>query len=901
VKGQHVHDGGLGIAPWRLLTIAVVAIAGIGAVVLVQRQSTDEARREQEALATEVAVIVEGTAVSSVSALAGAGGLATPSEGVDLDSFRAFAREVVDVTPLDALAFEPVVLDDERAAFEEALGSPILEMGDDGELVPAEERQVYFPVQEVVPSTEENGTVLGFDLLSDPVRGGAAATARDTGRAVLTEPVRSATDDEVSYFVVKPLYESGPPLDTVAQRRAAHIGFLSTVYAGSNFTEILLEQLPPGIRYSLHDGDALLAATDDLPSGGARRPIDVGGRRWVLVVEDEEVADRSLAVAIALMTALAVGGLLFIFWRDARHERVVRDSARVIARTADVAQALAAAGTVEEVEFVIRHQVPAVLGSKGASLGLVDRDAGVLRQSASPAIDPEVTARWSEIPLEQRVPITEVVRTGEPLLLRTREDWRAHSDTAVITDVERAGLVSAACLPLGDRHGEVTATLAMSWDREVVFDAPTLDTLRTVTELCEYTLDRARSTDRAAHAALGLARLAGRLATATTIGEVLESITEAASSPVGASATSVGLIDHDAGVLRTHHGPSVEEAVRRRFTDPPIDAPLAFTDAARTGLMVLLGDHDEFAARYPESAASTGSLGFGARAALPMRDSEGTVVGAIVHAWPGPRHFDETLVSTLLTIADMAAQALERTHLAEAEHDLVTNLQDSVLVPLPSHPHLDIAARYLPSVADIGMGGDWYEGIAIDDHRYALIMGDVAGHGITAVGDMAQLRAVVGALVRLGTPLADVFPQATTLLQAADHNPTASSLLVVIDTDTHELSYTAAGHPPPVVRAPDGEVTVLEEGRQPILGITIDERATATWSFPPGSTLVAYTDGLIERRGEPIDVSLTKLEHCVSVSHGNAETVADAVLDACLNGREPDDDVALVVISQRSE
>ncbi|MFL6207053.1 MAG: PP2C family protein-serine/threonine phosphatase, partial [Acidimicrobiales bacterium] len=357
--------------------------------------------------------------------------------------------------------------------------------------------------------------------------------------------------------------------------------------------------------------------------------------------------------------------------------------------------------------------------------------------------------------------------------------------------------------------------------------------------------------------------------------------------------------DRDAGVLRTHHGRDVTDEVRRRFTDPPLDAPLAFTDAARTGLMVLIGDYETFVDRYPESASATGSLGFGARAALPVRDSEGTVVGSIVHAWAGPRVFDDTLVSTLLTIADIAGQALERAHLAETEHRLVTNLQGSLLVPLPPARSLDLAARYLPAVADIGMGGDWYEGIVIDDDRYALIVGDVAGHGITAVGDMAQLRAVIGALVRLDTPMDQVFAQATRTLEVAKHHPTASSLLVIVDTARQLVSYAVAGHPPPVVRAPSGESGLLEGGRQPILGIGIDGVTTAEHPFPPGALLVAYTDGLIERRGEPIDVSLQELLAHVAEAPEGASDAADHLLEACLHGLDPGDDVALVVVAHR--
>ena len=878
--------------------VAVVVLTGLGAVLVVERQAADDARDRQDVLATEAAVLIDGTVTASMTSVAGAGGLVGRRGEVDVESFRAYARDVVDASPITALAYEPVVTAAERQAFEAGLGRPILEL-EESVLVPAGDRPIYYPVQAVEPTTERTTAVLGFDILSDPVRGTAAIAARDSGRTILTEPVRATGEGSLSYFLVKPLYRGGAPVETVAERRAAHAGFLTTVYAGSGFAELIADSLPGGSRFTLHDGDERLAGTSQPPRNGTLRSVDVGDRTWTLVLEDGRRAERTLLLSVAAFATLLVVGLLVIFRRSTRHEADLERTAAVIGRTADVAQALAAAGSVEEVELVIRHQLPRVLGAKGASLGVVDRDTGVLRLGSSPAIDPAVTGRWTEVPLDAAVPIAEVVRTGQPLLLRTVDDWRAHGGPEVVEDVLEAGLVSAACLPLKDRHGQVAATLAMSWGEEVAFDATVVDTLRTITELCEYTLDRARSTDQAAQAARQLAHLASRLASAISIAEVLDIITESGSSPVDAAATSVGLIDHEAGVLRTHHGRSVSEDVRRRFTDPPLDAPLAFTDAARTGLMVLLGDYDAFTERYPESASATSSLGFGARAALPMRDSEGNVVGAIVHAWGGPRVFHETLVSTLLTVADMAAQALERAGQSEAEHRLVTTLQDSLLVPLPPSEHLDISARYLPSVADIGMGGDWYEGIAIDDHRYALILGDVAGHGITAVGDMAQLRAVVGALVRLGIPLRDVFTQATALLQAADHTPTASSLLVVIDTERGHLSYAAAGHPPPFVRDPDGDVVRLEAGRQPILGIAVEDHSTADHPFPPGSVLVAYTDGLIERRGEPIDQSIDRLGEHVGGAPDGSNAIADHLLRECLGSREPADDVALVVISHR--
>ena len=159
------------------------------------------------------------------------------------------------------------------------------------------------------------------------------------------------------------------------------------------------------------------------------------------------------------------------------------------------------------------------------------------------------------------------------------------------------------------------------------------------------------------------------------------------------------------------------------------------------------------------------------------------------------------------------------------------------------------------------MGGDWYEGIALDEHRYALIVGDVAGHGITAVGDMAQLRAVIGALVRIGTPLGrgvrpDDGAPAGGRPQPHRHGARCS----LLDTAAATITYAAAGHPPPILRGPDGDCEVLDWApASPSSASPSPTPKPAEVAFPAGSVLVAYTDGLIEVRGEAIDASVERL------------------------------------------
>lgn len=737
------------------------------------------------------------------------------------------------------------------------------------------------------------------------------------------------------------------------------------------------------------------------------------------------------------------------------------------------AQLLSAASTVDEVDAVIQLRLPELLHARTALLGIVDPDAAelVLRPNIA-AVEglPEAERR---VPLDSSLPLAEVVRTREMLVLL--DDLSAslpgngHDDP-----LSGATNVTTMCFPLSSPVGDVVATLAVTWDREIDIDEPTMATVRTVAGLCEDTLARARATDHATDRALQLARLAEALADAMTVDQTLHRVAELGGAPVGAIATSIGLVDRVAGVLRTLHGEGVDDAVRSIFADPPLDTRLAFTDAARTGEPVLVEDHKDYVEHYPDSADIAAKLGDGARAALPVRTASGEVIGAIVHAWGGARSFGEELRSTLTTIAEMAgqaierarlveqiqrdarrhealaslaellatartsaevaqvvaehsapvtgaasanvavfdptasvlrvyheptasratqekyavlgldeaiphvdvvrdggllffeqldafgeryphlvddfvaagrescavismtdsqgerlgaigfswssptkldeacsadlnavadlcAQALERAMLSDAEHRLVSTLQESVLAPLPEIPGLDLAARHLPAARHIGMGGDWYQAIRLDDHRSAVIVGDVAGHGITAVGDMAQLRAAIGALVALELPPGEVFRQTTALLRAVGHTVTATAVIAIVDTATDTLQYAAAGHPQPLLRTTGGDVEILFGGRHPLLGVPvpgIDEVGQVP--FPPGSTLVLYTDGLVERRSEPIDACVERLARQLGDSTADTSlAVAEDLIAVNLVGREPDDDIAMIVLTRR--
>jgi anti-anti-sigma factor len=250
-----------------------------------------------------------------------------------------------------------------------------------------------------------------------------------------------------------------------------------------------------------------------------------------------------------------------------------------------------------------------------------------------------------------------------------------------------------------------------------------------------------------------------------------------------------------------------------------------------------------------------------------------------------------------LTSFVLAAIMTERVGALKREHRNAETLQRSLLPDrLPIIPGVEFTSRYLPGAAGLEVGGDWYDVFTLPHGRLGLTIGDVVGRGLPAAATMGQLRTALRAYAIETDSPASVVQRLSRLVAEFESAQMATLTYAVLDPDTRSLSFASAGHPPPLLIGPDGLATYLMEGRSPPLGVTTAAQAEATITIRPGSTLMLYTDGLIERRRGSIDESMEALRGAVEGHHGNLDSLCD---DRVLQPPRPEssgDDVALLMV-----
>ncbi len=330
----------------------------------------------------------------------------------------------------------------------------------------------------------------------------------------------------------------------------------------------------------------------------------------------------------------------------------------------------------------------------------------------------------------------------------------------------------------------------------------------------------------------------------------------------------------------------------------PLDFPAPVADAARSGELTMTENRDQYAARWPALAERLQRGPLHATLEVPLVKGD-AVVGVLFVGWSHPRSITSDELELLNASGPTMAQALDRARLFEFQRSVASTLQHAMLTAQPvASAELAVAARYVPAVAELEVGGDWYDVVPLDERRVAVAVGDIVGRGITAAAVMGQLRSALSAVART----TDSAVEAVTSLDRFAHRiegAKATTLLYgIVDPAAGTLRYTSAGHPPALVIDVDGNARFLEDARGWPLAVTDPSRVRpeAVATVAPGSTIVLYTDGLIERRTEHLEAGLARLACAASARvHLPVERMADELLDELVGG-ERRDDVALVVL-----
>jgi serine phosphatase RsbU (regulator of sigma subunit) len=237
-------------------------------------------------------------------------------------------------------------------------------------------------------------------------------------------------------------------------------------------------------------------------------------------------------------------------------------------------------------------------------------------------------------------------------------------------------------------------------------------------------------------------------------------------------------------------------------------------------------------------------------------------------------------------------------------------LQRSLLSEAPDRGHLEFAVRYVPASHEAQVGGDWYDVFQQPEGATVLVIGDVVGHDTEAAARMGQLRGLLrGIAYDSGDGPAGVLSRLDRAIDGLQLGTMASVLVARLEETPGEhargvtrLRWSNAGHLPPLVLGPDGDVQVLEEARADML-LGVDAgvaRHEHVLTIPHGSTVLLYTDGLVERRDQLFDTGVAHLrEELGALGNEPMSQVADELLSRMLQQRV-EDDVALIAVHLRA-
>ncbi len=367
----------------------------------------------------------------------------------------------------------------------------------------------------------------------------------------------------------------------------------------------------------------------------------------------------------------------------------------------------------------------------------------------------------------------------------------------------------------------------------------------------------------------------------------LDRVADLVVSFTGAPLSIVSMVDDQRQFFAAQIGLPAETAEAR---GTPLSHSLCrFVVAADAPLVVDDTSADQALAQHP----AVTDLGIAAYCGVPIHDAAGHALGSLAALDTAPHTWTDDDVALLRSLADVVSAELE----ADARYRRLTVDLHRRLLPaaLPTSDRWEVAARYRPLEADVGLGGDFYDVIVGPDGSTTLVVGDIVGHDSDAAIAMGQLRTATLALVQHGAELPDIAATLDRICGSLPNVFCSAWVAVRLDPSARSATYLSAGAIPPLVVRADGTSEYLTGATTPPIGVTTTRRS-ATVDLAAGDVVLLCSDGLVEQRGSMLQDGLDRV--ATHTAAGRADDLAH-LTERLLGGLDPDrphqDDIALLL------
>ncbi len=635
-------------------------------------------------------------------------------------------------------------------------------------------------------------------------------------------------------------------------------------------------------------------------------PLTAGGRVLgaITLVSAEsgrqyDPEDVPFVEELARRAALAIDNArLYARERKARAEAegASRRTQRLQAFTAALAEARTSADVVGA---VIREGLEA-LGADTAAVFHLNEDGTAFEELGSVGYTEDMTADWQSFPADLPGPASEAVSTGGLIVVESPAELVARWPNLAEAQ-RRSGDAAAVCAPL-ESGGEVDGILFMAFRAPRQFGEEDRAMIASVARQCAQALERTRLYEAERNARADALRMARRLRglqlvidvalAPRSLDEMLREMLERVREVLGTDTATILILDEEENCLVTRAALGLEEDAVKRVRIP-LGVGFSGTIAARREPLIA-----EDTSNIEIFSPVLRARGLRSLAGVPMLADGDRVVGVLHVGSLEQRRFSEDDVLLLRLVASRAALAIEHAVLHDRQRSIAETLQRSLLPErLPRVPGVSIAARYVAGSSGVEVGGDWYDALSLSDGKVGLVIGDVVGRGIVAASAMGQLRNALRAYAFEGMGPAESLGRLNQFaFEIGPKDLFATVLFCVLDPRRDEARLASAGHPPLLIGRPGERGAFVDEGRGLPLGALRDSPyAETTANLTPGSTLLLYTDGLVERPGEHLEDALERLEQEVRKGPEDLEKLLDHLL-AVFAPEEHGDDAALVAV-----